>query len=674
MPDEFATATARESPAPMDHTSISFLFERQVLVFPLLVVFFACTSFFFGGTCAAWQWWTAVAAVVLVPFAKKKEWYAALGAAGLFVLLLFFLRCMIPSLVWDTTGCDDMSAYHLPMVQLLVEGWNPIVDPTAEKIVASLGIDLWGMAPLHVAFLPKTLAVFSAVAHTYVKDPYALAFPLLVFLWLGVFLAGMRIFRGFSRLALAAALVFVLPDVVWKMPVDLSVAFASCGLLLTMLEGLRQKECDWLSLVIWAAWMMNLKHNGVLGAFVFCALFVAATIWKDRTEWKRWMIRFTAFGGVLVLLWGFVSWNPLGTSWRNYGHPLYPFATVDAKRFPVKDITWNLRLGNGDFDKMGKLGRLSFSCLSPEWTILYYRRKLHRPDFAPSCPWWSRTKGGLFSSSDRMKIWMAFLALLLLKDGRLWVVCGLALLLIVPSRMTGYARYQPWMSSLECLAIALLSEWADSKLSERTRKGLSIALVVFVLSVFAFKMPAMARNLECKAIERSTIRSKIRPMFAVPDPRVYQRANGVVGFVPRADHAHYMENRCRLLVKALRREKETMVEPASDFLSLSENERILLDERKWLNEMDEDPLDVFHQAGQESSRSLGLDNRGFAGRANEKWMLAPFGYWVPMDEHSLHLQSYLLMTPPLTGMENISFVLHSFCKTYPREVYRRMKW
>ena len=225
-------------------------FERQVLVFPLLVVFLACASFLFGGTCAAWQWWTAVAVVVLVPFARKKKWRATLGAAGLFVLLLFFLRCMIPPLVWDTTECDDMSSYHLPMVQLLVEGWNPVMDPTAEKIVASLGLDLWGMAPLHVAFLPKTLAVFSAVAHTYVKDPYALTFPLLIFLWLGVFLAGIRMFRGFSRLALAAALAFVLPDVIWKMPVDLSVAFASCGLLLTMLEGLRKKgfyhrkKCD----------------------------------------------------------------------------------------------------------------------------------------------------------------------------------------------------------------------------------------------------------------------------------------------------------------------------------------------------------------------------------------------------------------------------------------------
>ena len=77
------------------------------------------------------------------------------------------------------------------------------------------------------------------------------------------------------------ALVFILPMVDFKMFVDLSMSFASCGLLFAMQDALRRKECDWLALAVWAAWMMNLKLNGVLGAFVFCAVFAAATIWKN---------------------------------------------------------------------------------------------------------------------------------------------------------------------------------------------------------------------------------------------------------------------------------------------------------------------------------------------------------------------------------------------------------
>ena len=55
-------------------------FERQVLVFPLLVVVLACASCLFGGRCAAWQWWTAVATVIAVPFVRKDRRGAAVGA------------------------------------------------------------------------------------------------------------------------------------------------------------------------------------------------------------------------------------------------------------------------------------------------------------------------------------------------------------------------------------------------------------------------------------------------------------------------------------------------------------------------------------------------------------------------------------------------------------------
>ena len=367
------------------------LFERQVLVFPLLVVVLSSAAFLFGGRCAAWQWWTAVAAVVLVPFARRGRWRESLVAAGFFAILLFALRCLVPPLTWDDTLCVDMPVYHLPMIQLLVEGWNPIADPTAKNITAALGLDLWGMAPLHIAFQPKTFAVFSAVAHSFVGDPFALTFPGPFLLWLGVLLAAIRTTRGFVRLALVSGIVCILPMVDFRMFVDQGLAFASCGLLLAMQDSLRQKKCDWLALAVWGAWMMNLKLNGVLGAFVFCAFFAVATIWKNRTEWKKWIARFAAFGCVLVALWGFVSWNPLVTSWRAYGYPLYPFKTVDAERFPVKDLTWDLGNGNDDYREMGKLGLLAHAYLSPKATIAFYRWKTGRADFEPDCEWWPLT-------------------------------------------------------------------------------------------------------------------------------------------------------------------------------------------------------------------------------------------------------------------------------------------
>jgi len=607
-----AVAASRDArPRPACTGTALKVFERQVLVFPLLVVVLACASFLFGGTCAAWQWWTAVAAVVLVPFARRGRWREALAAAGMFVLLLFALRCLIPPLVWDRCRCPDMPVYHLPMVQLLIEGWNPVADPTAEKITTSLGLDLWGMAPLHVTFLPKTLAIFSAVAFKFVDDPYALTFPLPVFLWLGVFLSGIRLFGGFARWALVAALVFVLPMVDFRMPVDLCVAFASCGLLLAMQDALHRNKCDWLALAVWAAWMMNLKLNGVLGAFVFCAVFAAMTIWKNRIEWKKQLARFAAFGCVLVALWGLISWNPLGTSWRTYGHPLYPFKTVDAERFPAKDLTWDLHNGNDDLRKMGKAGLLAHAYFAPQATVALYRWRLEQPEFTPECEWWQLA---VFPDGRvRAALWLMFGLLLLLPAGRPFGIGGLLLLALVPDAMVGYTRYQPWLSALGCLAVALGAERAEARLDARLARGLSAAVAAMLLLAAAFACPDWARDAAWKAKEASTVRERIRPPFWGDPKARYEASFRARNFAARYNYLTCMENRTKLLVKQLGREGTTVVEPAENwrpFLKMN----VDWDERNW------------HRGGEPAEAA--------APQVQEKeewWDYSPFGYWVPAD-------------------------------------------
>lgn len=587
-------------------------FEWQVLVFPLLVVLLACASFLFGGRCAAWQWWTAVAAVVAVPFARKERIRAALGSAGLFSVLLLVLRFIVPIPVWDNCRCPDMPAYHLPMVQLLIEGWNPVADPMAEKMTASLGLDLWGMAPLHVAFLPKTLAVFSAVAFKFVGDPYTLTFPLPVFLWLGVFLSTLRLFGGFARWALVAAQVFVLPMVDFRMPVDLCVAFASCGILIAMQDALRRKKCDWLALGVWAAWMMNLKLNGVLGAFVFCAVFAAMTIWKNRTEWKKWIARFVVLGCALVALWGLVSWNPLVTSWRTYGHPLYPFKTINAERFPAKDLTWDLHNGNDNLQKMGKAGLLAHAYFMPRATVAFYRWRLKQPDFDPECEWWQLA---VFPDGRvRAALWLMFAVLLFLPMGRPFGIGGLLLLALVPDAMVGYTRYQPWLSALGCLAVALAAERAEARIDARLARGLSAAVAAVLFLAAAFACPDWARNAAWKAKEAATVRERIRPLFWGDPKARYAASFRARNFAARYNYLTCMENRTKLLVRQLGREGRTVVEPAENwrpFLKMN----VDWDERNWHRG------DAAAEPPQPPSPP----------EKEERWEQTPFGYWVPAE-------------------------------------------
>lgn len=651
------------------------IFERQVLVFPLLVVVLACASFLFGGTCAAWQWWTAVVAVVAAPFVRKDRRRSALGAAGLFVLLLFTLRCLIPPLVWDDTTCPDMPVYHLPMVQLLIEGWNPVADPMAEQITASLGLDLWGMAPLHVAFLPKTAAVFSAVAYTFVRDPYALTFPLPLFLWLGVFLAGIRMFRGFARWAVAAAFVFVLPMVAWRMFADLALAFASCGLLFAMQDALRRKKCDWLALGVWAAWMMNLKLNGVLGAFVFCAVFAAATIWKNRTEWKKWLARFAAFGCILVALWGLVSWNPLGTSWRTYGHPLYPFKTIDAERFPVKDLTWDLQGGNEDYQTMGRAGLLAHSYLAPRTTIAFYRWKQRRNDFEPFCVWWGWKE--MADGRARVGVWVAFVILLLLPAGRLWALGGLVLLVLVPKNMIGFTRYQPWLSALGCLAAGLGAEWAESKLDERLSRALSVFVFCGLCLTAMVSGWDCTRTIEYKAKECSVTRRRIRaPFWRGPVELRKQLARIVPHFTPRYDYRTCFETRTKLLVRELGLNDKTEVEPSNEIIRAFRLD-LDWDERNW------GPNPKPGIATSASEPAIAPLENGAAGTDDEDeketWMLSPFGYWVPNDEDAEHFVEFLAWTNRRNDEEarterirKTKTFFRVWFSTYPRQVLQRL--
>ena len=587
-------------------------FERQALVFPLLVVVLACASFLFGGRCAAWQWWTAVAAVVAAPFVRKDRRRAALGAAGLFAVLLFALKFAIPPFIWDSMERPDMPAYHLPMMQLLIEGWNPVSDPLAEGIAARLGLDLWGMAPLHVAFLPKTLAVFSAVAYTFVGDPLALTFPLPALLWLGVFLSGIRTFRGFARWALVAALAFVLPMVAWRLPMDSCVAFASCGLLLAMRDALRRRKCDWAALTVWGAWMATLKLNGTIALAVFAAAFFVATVRRDHGEWKALTGRFAAWAAAVALVAGAVCLNPLGTSWRTYGHPLYPFKTADAERFPAKDLTWDVGSGNDDWREMGRAGRFAHAYLSPRTTLSFYRWKLHRSDFEPDCEWWKQDV--LPNARIRAALWLLFAVLLLLPAGRPFGIGGLLLLALVPDAMVGYTRYQPWLSALGCLAVALGAERAEARLDARFARGLSAAVAAVLFLAAAFACPDWARNAAWKAKEASMVRERIRPPFWGDPKARYEASFRARNFAARYNYLTCMENRTKLLVRQLGREGTTAVEPAENwrpFLRMN----VDWDERNW------------HRG--EPAAEAAAPPAPPAEEKEEWWDYSPFGYWVP---------------------------------------------
>lgn len=650
-----------------------WIFERQVLLFPLLVVLLACVSFLCGGKCAAWQWWIAVAVVCGVPFVRWRIWRTALGAAGMFTLLLFALKCLLPPIFWDHTGAQDMAFYHLPTTQLLIEGWNPVTDPLAKGITDTLGLDLWGMAPWYVAFYEKPMAVFEAVAYFFVGDPTALSFPGIVFLWMGVFLAMRRMFCGWPRWMAFATAVFILPTVAAQKPADMELACASLGLLLAMHEAFKTKKCDWLSLFVWAAWMMNIKHNGVLGAFVFCALFAFAQVWLNRADWKRWILHLFLYGVGLVLFWGALSWNPFGTSWRKYGHPLYPFKTIDETRFPARNLTW-ITEGNEDAQKMGKCGTFLHAYVSPHWTEAFYRWKLGRDDFRPERLFWAWSEFPTWKT--RILLWSMFFVLFVLPQGRLWGIGGILLLGVVANDYIGFTRYQPWLSALGCLSAVFMSEWIAARLGHKSLRALTWSTCGLLMLAGGFWLWHHARDVEFKNVEMTLDRKRIRPQFWVNGPprENYRQALRTKNFTPTYNYLTGMSNRSRLLARQLWGAGEAEVlSPAG--MTRQQGIDIDWDERNWPGGGGAGGATVQKESAPWKIHDLW--NEEGDDSAAETWIMAPFGYWVPVDDQAGHIIEYCMVGGRRDGesragqlWRRAKYAASAWGKTYPMEAWR----
>ena len=665
------------------------LFELQVLVFPLLVVVLACVSFLWGGQCAAWQWWASVTVVVGVPFLKQGVWKAALGAAGLFVGLLIILKGALPPVLWDNAYGVDTCLYHFPMMQLLAEGWNPVADPFAEGITEQLGLDLWGMAPTLVAYFNKTMAVFAAVSYKFVGDPTSMTIPGLALLWLSCAMQAMRARTGVARWVALTAAVMVLPIMCRQIFVDLSLAFAACGLLFTMERDLRRNGCDWLHLFVYTVWMMNLKLNGVLGAFVFWVLFAMVKTWRGRADWKRWIGRFVLFGTGVTLMWGVISWNPLITSLQKYGHPLYPFKTADAEKRPAQDPSWDIRLINDDFQQMGKVGIWLYEYVSPRMVKAYYRRKTGKGEFNPQRTWVPDESFVHGRGWIRPVLWLLFLVLFAHPKGRLFGLGGLLLTGLVPWDKIGYTRYEPWLSSLGCLALTLGSEWVEGKSGAIARRGLTVAAAFALASGGGAWIWIHARDIEFKAKELQLVRPQVRCRFWKATDHSPSDVNDPYDFVPRYNYLTAMENHSRLLVKQLGWEK-TEVCGAGGWRSYHEAKSGIvtnrpawtLDERQWFVEeefRDERNVADLDAAWFPGNIWDGITHFGDA----EAWVMTPWKYYfVRLGERTEHIGEYYRGGEPVDVLSasqrvyrNVRGLAHTWSVTYPREVWRWLtKW
>ena len=470
-----------------NYVTVLRILERMLLAFPISVVLLASSSFFFGGVCSLWQWCLAIALTLTLPWASRSAKPDGICATVLFLLLYIGLH-LVMAMTLDWPSGDHLN-YHLPVIRFLCEGWNPVFDADLSQITGKFGLMKVdpGMGYLHVAFTARTIAIFNAVAYKALRNPLSLTYPLVYFLSVSLIVRSFISFNG-KRLAPIAAffLLCVCHFIDFGRHVDGSAMLASAGLLLVIFRNLRKGDIDVIPMIAYTFWMACLKIPCAVAAVVFWTVFLVVCIWRSKCDARRSvLVKFVAMGICVVAMFSIASFNPYGTSWRDYGHPLYPFKTVDAEKFPVHDITGDFKIGNDDYKKMGWCGLWMNAFVSPKLVQKYYCRKFGQTEFKPhSWPWGDcqdpyEGVDTPVGNGRRATIWVAIAVLLLVPCARPLALMLFLSLFVLPKQHIGYLRYMPWVDAFRALALSLALMWAVERF--RCAKWMACAGVLGLL-------------------------------------------------------------------------------------------------------------------------------------------------------------------------------------------------
>lgn len=484
--------------------------ERQLLVFSAAVTVIASTVFLFGGCCAVWQWYAAgLVALWIGSFGSERR--VALRSSGCFILALGILWVLSHTMI--TRTWIDASAYHLPATRLLVEGWNPVLDSTPEKIAAFGGLQIEDARFLMIMAMPKVAWVFNAVAAAFTGEVLNLFYPLFFVLALALGIHIWLVFREYGSwvgvLAVAFALSLLPP---FNMPVDVAVAVGGIGLLVSMWRVLKGDRPDWIALFCFSFWLSASKQTGALQCGVMWLVFAALTI----RSWVRFR-QYVLLGAVLAVAWIGVLVAPFYTTWRNYGHPLYPCYTVDKEKYPVQDVVADFKVQNDDAASMGYVGRFANAYVSSDLTRLYYRIMTGRKDFCPQAQFFGYGNDVPHPVTPTSTLYKAaFCALLVLtmtfgrRPERWAYLIGLAAMFTIPKLMVGYGRYVPWLfwSGLLALAIAFEQHARFVRLSVLVVMSCS-AIALLAPAVLNFSILVDQRYTAEKALEHKMIHSAV---------------------------------------------------------------------------------------------------------------------------------------------------------------------
>ena len=160
------------------------------------------------------------------------------------------------------------------------------------------------------------------------------------------------------------------------------------------------------------------------------------------------------FIAVMFLAFIIVTVSPFISSYCNYGHPLYPKYTSDAKNFPVLNITDDFLDRNDDAASMGHFEAWMNAFVSSSLVKWHRNRQNNCREFVPHSATYGygnvcfagKSCGSPTKTWFKLDFCMGILFLIVFGGtcGLFVSVCIIAGTLALPTEMIGYLRYTPW--------------------------------------------------------------------------------------------------------------------------------------------------------------------------------------------------------------------------------------
>lgn len=423
----------------------TFLEQEALLSIPLLLLaslvlalFITGAGFFVGKVCSPLTLrviWAAEIAIVTMLSWKQ----------GLKLICTLVIIAVATMFTFSYVGTDAL-AYHFPMQDLLINGWNPVFDSSLErfdKVVGGLGLSRY-----HTLFLPKVNALCGALValalNIYTGDAF-LNYALMVsFLAVAYrFAKDQWYLNSFYSAGFAMVCVFSTKVTSFLAGQVDYVAYAGlCIAILSAVLWIKNSKLRDLGMLILTLLVCMLSKSTGLVCGVLIAIIALAFAWRRQSFWISMFVL-----GVLVVT---IGASPLLTAWIQYGSPVYPNMTFDPSISPV-DITSDF-VSNADGDRMGYFARIAYAWISPSITEKVCSLIYGKPDFHPEFYVCGGVKG--LGAWFNALLFLSIAAFALSKKS--WPL-GMAIFVFVTSNLAplkyiGYNRYFPQMWIIPALA------------------------------------------------------------------------------------------------------------------------------------------------------------------------------------------------------------------------------